>query len=347
MLTDHGTIGASSPDPTMLPAEFARGRENTEQARGSAHVLILAGGEGLRMRSLTRALAGDERPKQFCAFVGREPMLAQTARRAALLAPSDRVLMVLTRRHEAWYGEFVEACDPSSLVIQPENRGTATAVLYGLLRIVSRSPHAPVVVLPSDHWVSNESAFMLHAQAAVGIVEAHKNVVVLLGVSATRPETEYGWIEPGEPVLGAGLGLSRVSGFVEKPAPELAEQLHRGAALWNTSVVVGQAEQLLLLFAMARPLLVDSFLEAWPVLGTPAERGAVERIYAGLPAADLSRDVLAAQHGSLSVLAVRGTAWEDLGHFRGLIEARRHLSAPPAPRRVRAPSPEGRRRGYM
>lgn len=334
---------------TRIPEAAPRWRERADATRGSTHVVILAGGDGTRLRPLTRALAGDDRPKQFCALAGRDPMVVQAVRRAALVAPSDQILIVLNRRHEEWYREIFDGTPASSLVVQPENRGTATAVLYALLRIAAKTPSAPVVIVPSDHWVSNDSAFMLYVQAAVGVVEAHTSVVTLLGVEPTRAEAQYGWIEPGEAILGDWRGLSRVARFVEKPSAELAEALlRRGRSLWNTSVVVGQVEQLMLLFAMASPALVDSFLEIWAALGSPAEAAAVDRMYTGLPVSDLSRNVLAIQPGALSVLAVRGTAWEDLGHPRGLVEARRLITLPPAPRgRMRARGRASEPRGYV
>jgi mannose-1-phosphate guanylyltransferase len=291
---------------------------------GPAHVLILAGGEGTRTHSVTRAFSGDDRPKQFSTLVGREPLLVQTQRRAALVVPPSRTLTILTRHHERYYRDMVSGLAPSSLVVQPESRGTAAAVLYGLLRVAVRSPNSPVVILPSDHWVSSDADFMVHVAAAVGFVRAYENVVVLLGVPATRPEPEYGWIEPSDLILGAWSALHRVRRFVEKPSPALALGMHRaGTNFWNTSVVAGQVEALLFLFAMAHPELVDAFLEAWSALATPSEDAAVERVYAGLSSYDFSRDILAAQPGSLAVLEVSGVAWEDIGHPSRILAARR------------------------
>jgi mannose-1-phosphate guanylyltransferase len=316
-------------DPQSPRALASRRTERTSEADGRAHVLILAGGDGARLRSVTRVLAGDDRPKQFCALVGREPMLVQTERRAARIAPPENTLILLTRHHEAYYRELVSPINPSSLVIQPGNRGTATAVLYGLLRIASQTPNAPVVILPSDHWFSDESAFLLHVRAAVGVVEAHENVVVLLGAASTRPEQDYGWIEPSEPIIGAWRDLHRVARFVEKPGAETALELYRGLSLWNTSVVVGQLEELLLLFALAQLDLVDAFLGIWTALGSPSERCAVERLYGVLPHSDFSGDVLARHPQALAVLAVNGVLWEDLGSPARIREARRLAHASP------------------
>ncbi len=332
----------------MQPRSAARSRETDtiRKPRDPAQILILAGGDGIRLQSVTHALSGDDRPKQFCALVGREPLLAQTQRRAAMLVPPERVLLVLRRDHERFYEQFVAGAPPSSLVIQPGNRGTATAVLYGLLRIAMRAPNTPVLILPSDHWVSDDAAFMAHAAAAIGIAEAHENAVVLLGVAPKRAETEYGWIEPSEQVFEAWSALRQVRRFVEKPGPELARALQQsGTSLWNTAVVAGQVEALLYLFALARPALVDAFLEIWTALGTPSEKDAIERIYGELPAADFSKDILSAQPEALTVLAVRGVAWEDLGHPAGLLEARRRSR--PGPIRVSSAGTWGARPSHI
>jgi mannose-1-phosphate guanylyltransferase len=289
----------------------------------AAHVLILAGGDGSRLKPLTRALTGDDRPKQFCALVGEESLLAQTLRRAALLVPQERIHVVLTRRHEPYYREIVAGLSPSSLVIQPENRGTATAVLYGLLRVAARKAGGPIVVLPSDHWVSDDAIFMAHAAAALGLVDVQGDVVVLLGIVPSRPEPEFGWIEPAASSIGGWLDLHRVHRFVEKPAPEAARALQARRSLWNSSVVVSQIPALGRLFGAALPAVVNAFLRVCGTFGNSSEGAAVERLYHELPVTDLSRDVLAVLPEALAVLRVAGVAWDDVGLPDRVLAARK------------------------
>jgi hypothetical protein len=111
-------------------------------------------------------------------------------------------------------------------------------------------------------------------------------------------------------------------------------------------VVVARVEELLLRFAMAQPDLVDTFLESWSSLGSPSEEMALETLYRRLPIVDFSRDILQSRPGELSVLSVRGVDWEDLGHPRGIIEARRLKSSGEEIRPRHGPRRAGRRRDY-
>src|SRR5262249_32043416 len=186
---------------------------------GSASVpwsIILAGGEGVRLRPLTRAISGDSRPKQFCNLSGGGTLLEETVRRVARLIPPRRQLISLTRRHTRFFEPLLPRCGPVRPVIQPWNRGTALGVLYPALHVTSRDPPGTVAVFPSDHFITPADPFMAAVAEAIVAVEHRPETIVLLGIRPSDPDTGYGWIEPGDAVDPGRL--CRVRRFVEKPS---------------------------------------------------------------------------------------------------------------------------------
>ena len=286
---------------------------------GARWAVILAGGDGVRLRSLTRELTGDDRPKQFCPVLGRDTLLDQTRRRVARAVSPFRTLLVVTRHHERFYAPVAAALPPHCVVAQPENRGTAPAILYALLRVAALAPAATVAIFPSDHYISDDGVFMAHVEDGFDAVTARPDLVVLLGITPDRPEVEYGWIEPDVPVAGLGElsgALSSVNRFWEKPSAALAETLRARGSLWNSFVMVGRVGTFLGLIGDAVPGLATPFAAVREDIGTPREADAVRALYAGLPATDFSRQVLAARPAQLAVLPVAGVGWNDLGDPR-------------------------------
>lgn len=277
--------------------------------------VILAGGDGVRLRSLTRGITGDDRPKQFCALVGENTLLTQTRRRAALAVPVHRTLVVVNRAHERFYTQQLADLRAPALAAQPENRGTAPAILYALLLLAGRRAGADTVAfLPSDHYLSNDGAFMAQVEQGLEDCARRPDLVTLLGIAPDRPEPGYGWIEPGDPVVGVGRsGLCYVRRFWEKPAAPEAERFRAQGWLWNSFVMVGRVSTMLALIRLTVPDLYRSFAEIGPALGTVGETPALERLYCGLPSVDFSRQVLTARPDRLAVLPVRGVHWNDLG----------------------------------
>jgi mannose-1-phosphate guanylyltransferase len=293
--------------------------------------VILAGGDGLRLRPLTRAIAGDERPKQFCRLLGDETLLEATLRRAGRSVPASRTAVVLTRIHAPYYEPLLAGRPVGLVVVQPLNRGTAPAILYAVHRVARRAPLGALALLPSDHYVSDDAAFMAHVETAFAAVAARPELIVLLGFTPTAPETDYGWIEPAGPIQPAPPApLLRVGAFWEKPRREAAEALLRRGALWNGFVIIARIPALLGAMRQAVPDLVEAFEAVRPALGTPGEAAAVARLYAGLRPLNFSSEVLERRPANLAVLPVRDVEWSDWGDPGRVLATLRRLGAEPA-----------------
>ena len=277
--------------------------------------VILAGGDGVRLRPLTRVISGDERPKQFCPILGRETLLEQTRRRLARAVSRHRALVVVTRTHERFYAGDVATMDSRNLVVQPANRGTAPAILYSLLRIAQTATNDLVAILPSDHFVSDDELFMAHIEAAFEAVTISPELVILLGVTPNNAEVEYGWIEPSDPLLSVdSSSFYRVRRFWEKPPAALAHTLRAAGCLWNSFVIVARVTALVNLIDDAVPELLDRFSSFRLRSDSALEAEAARSVYARIPPIDFSSQVLAARPASLAVLPVSGVAWNDLGN---------------------------------
>ena len=139
----------------------------------------------------------------------------------SLAIPPRATVTVVTRSHECFYEPLLADAPPESVLVQPTNRGTAPAILYGLLKVAESNPAATIAIFPSDHYVNDDAAFMRHVELAVKAVEVCPKKTVLLGAWPTTPEVSYGWIEGGERlrVLPPSLPIFQVQRFWEKPSP--------------------------------------------------------------------------------------------------------------------------------
>jgi mannose-1-phosphate guanylyltransferase len=306
-------------------------RQASSQGTGSPWAVVLAGGEGVRLRPLVRRVCGDERPKQFCPLLGPRTLLRQTLDRVGLLIPPERTVVVGLESHARYLArECAERPSPNVLT-QPESRGTAAAVLFAAQWIEAQDPRATVVFFPSDHLILEEARFMKHVVDVAGFVERRPQWIALLGVQPGEPETEYGWIEPGERVAWTGQGpLYRVRQFREKPSREVARTLFSGGCLWNTFVFAADVGRLLTTGRECVPGMCARFARLSAFWGSEHERWAVRQAYALAPTVNFSRSILEACSQPLAVSKVPEITWCDLGNPERVLKtlAAFHVSPP-------------------
>ena len=286
--------------------------------------VVLAGGEGLRLRSLTRLVSTEDKPKQFCTFFGGRSLLSHTKQRIGRCISPRQTLFVLLRSHELFYKRELEHVPAGQLIVQPSNRGTLPAILYSLSRVIQLDPRAVVAFFPSDHHYSDEKNFRAGADMAFDAAESNPDCVVLLGVSAKHAATDYGWIEAEASTSPHRHTLLPVKRFWEKPTLKIAEDLLDRGCIWNTFVMVGRASAFLNLIQSGAPEVFEAFSALWDKACSKDEASIVQTLYENLPTVDLSKTVLSAVPERLGVFCLGDVGWSDLGDPRRLLEVLSH-----------------------
>jgi len=297
--------------------------------------VILAGGDGTRLKALSRIISGDNRPKQFCALFGSRSLLARTRGRLEPAISPDRMIYAVVRNHEPFYQPELADVEESRIVVQPANRGTTAAIIYSLLRLTRLEKDPVVAFFPADHHFADETQFARAVDRAFEVVHKRPELLVLLGAPADNADVEFGWIEPGrlaDDGSNGSLPAYRVNRFWEKPSAPTARDLLSRGCLWNTFVIAGRARTFLDVLESAVPEALKSFQQ---VMGARVRKEDTERLggfYETLPVRDFSREVLARYPERLAVIRMDDAGWGDLGTPEGVLAAiQKTAHAPQAP----------------
>jgi mannose-1-phosphate guanylyltransferase len=285
--------------------------------------VVLAGGDGNRLRQLTTTDAGEAVPKQYCTINRERCLLQDSLRRAIAVAPAERVCAVVASQHQRWWQKALAHFPPGNIFVQPHNRGTAFGILLALTKLEQRArAESAVLLLPADHFVSLESVM---AQSLVRIIEyatAEPEGVFLLGAEPEEAEEELGYIVPWH---SAALLPVSVYSFVEKPDQRQAMKLMNEGALWNTFTISGSVRSLLALFEAQFSKEIGEFRAA--LAGAPPAQ--LSALYEKLSYVDFSKAILEREANSVQVLRLPACGWSDLGTPQRLEQtARAYYSAP-------------------
>lgn len=114
-------------------------------------------------------------------------MLEQTRQRVSSVVPERNTYILLTRTHQPYYKDSLQALPASNLLVQPFNHGTAPAIAYSLGRLNAIAPDGIVGFFPSDHHFGNSQAFATSVDQAFTHAQMGSEHVLLLGIAPELP----------------------------------------------------------------------------------------------------------------------------------------------------------------
>ena len=281
-----------------------------------AYGLMLAGGKGTRFWPLSR----EDHPKQLLRLFSNRTLVEETHERVRGAIPNERMLIATSRALVSRMMAMFPDVPADNFIVEPIPRNTAPCIAVAAHRCLARDPDAVLIVLPSDHYVHDRTAFLEILQDAV--VHASRGEIVTLGVTPTHPETGYGYIRFGEfeeEPEGSDCRhrVRRIQAFVEKPDAETAlSYLKAGRYLWNSGVFVFRADVILDKVRTHLPELVGAVEDLARAEQAHASAAEVAAIWSRMPDISIDYGVMEKADGLVVIPASFG--WSDVGSWRAL-----------------------------
>ena len=285
--------------------------ESTRSSKGTdphVYVTVLAGGTGSRFWPASTP----GRPKQLLPLASDEPLLVDTVNRALGLVPEERIRILASNHLTELILEVLPSLGREAFLVEPQARGTGPVLAWAAWEIAKVDPEAVLISLHADHIIEPKAAFLHLLRDAAGLAQETGRLFTV-SVLPSRPETGYGYIELGEPLVApAGVRAFEVGTFHEKPDVQTAHRYIDKGYFWNSGIFVWTASAFLDEIESVAPEIGDLL----PLIDDESP----EAFFAQVP--NLTVDVAVLER-STRVASVTATFdWDDVGSWEGLKRSR-------------------------
>ncbi|MBT7147649.1 MAG: NTP transferase domain-containing protein, partial [Rhodospirillales bacterium] len=267
---------------------------------------ILSGGAGTRLWPLSRALY----PKQFQRLIHKDTLL-----QAAILRISDArfaaPVVVCNEDHRFIVAEQFQAVDrtPGDIILEPASRNTAPAITIAALWVRHQNPDGLVLVMPSDHVISDNEQF--RDQISALSVDAYNGKIVTFGLPATFADPELGYIKSDNDVSSDNAVGAAVQSFIEKPVDNMAEQLVKDGYSWNSGISLFRPDVFLSAMRDFAPDTLALCEQAWNERTSDLDFVRLASApYKAIIASSVDKTVM--EQASTTVLSPLATGWQDV-----------------------------------
>lgn len=281
--------------------------------------VIPAGGSGSRLWPLSRSA----RPKFLLPLLGKDSLLQQTFDRLKRLTDPSRILVVCGPAHAAAISRQLPGLPTDNIIIEPSPMGTGPALALASALIQRQDPRAVMGSFAADHDVVDVDSFCRAVRTAIATAETGDLVTV--GLTPTRPETGYGYIERTDDVrLETSTGTAfRAARFVEKPELERAKQyVESGKFLWNASMFVWRVDSLAAELRRLQPEIHAGARKIAASWHSREQERITAEVWSTFPNVTIDHGIM--EHASRIAVVPADMGWSDVGDWHGLGELIEH-----------------------
>lgn len=274
-------------------------------------VVLMAGGVGVRFWPYSR----NSKPKQFLDVLGTgKTLLQSTFDRFVPLCPIENIYVVTHEEHAALVREQLPQLSDDQILAEPMRKNTAPCIAYASYKIALKNENAVIVVTPSDHLIMMEEVFQDVIKKAADMAQGQDKLMTL-GITPTRPETGYGYIQYHTEKSFA----KKVKTFTEKPELSLAKKfLESGDFVWNSGVFIWGAKAITTAFHQYLPEMAEVFDEIRPKMGTPEEKEAILGAYSQCKNVSIDYGIM--EKAKNVYVCLGNFTWSDLGSWASIHE---------------------------
>ena len=277
------------------------------------YAVIMAGGIGSRFWPMSKTTF----PKQFLDILGTgETLIQQTFNRLEKICPAKNILVVTNTNYKQLCLEQLPNVVESNILCEPAMRNTAPCVGYAAFKIQSMNEHANMIIAASDHIILKEAEFVRVVNDCLDLT-AKNDVLLTLGITPSRPDTGYGYIQFTDTKLANHKKARKVKTFTEKPNQELALNfLDSGDFLWNSGMFIWSAKSISLAYRKHLRDMYDLFEEGKEFYNTNKEREYIDRVFPGCKNISIDYGIMEKSDNVYVYPADFG--WSDLGTWGSL-----------------------------